>query len=137
MYISPMRICAVGREEAEVLKERARLFLDAAKDDLRAGRFDLAAFHSEQAAQLALKYLLASTTGYYPHTHSLATLFEQVKELRSDLWKLYLDNRMAFEVMEDAYLGGRYLPRRYAKEVAEHLVKIAEKVVELCTSSTT
>ncbi|AAL63111.1 HEPN domain-containing protein [Pyrobaculum aerophilum] len=124
----------MGREEVEILG--ARLFLEVAREDLRAGRYDLAAFHSEQAAQLALKYLLASTIGHYPHTHSLEVLFKLAKAVREDVWRLYEENRMAFEVMEDAYLGGRYLPRRYAKEVAEHLVELAGRVVELCASST-
>jgi len=65
-------------QEAETLKRRAWEFLAAAEDDLRAGRTDLAAFHSEQAAQLALKYVLAKEIGYYPHTHSLKALFEAV-----------------------------------------------------------
>ncbi|MGC8582921.1 MAG: HEPN domain-containing protein [Thermoproteus sp.] len=127
----------MGREDVEVLRERALLFLEAARDDLKAGRYDLAAFHSEQATQLALKYLLASALGHYPHTHSLAALFELVKAVREDVWRLFEENRMEFEVMEDAYIGGRYLPRRYSKEVAERLVKTAERLVELCTSSTT
>mgnify|MGYP001772471204 CR=1 FL=1 len=35
---------------------------------------DLAAFHAEQALQLALKYLLARDYGHYPHTHDLRGL---------------------------------------------------------------
>ncbi|AKT35678.1 putative nucleotidyltransferase [Pyrobaculum sp. WP30] len=66
----------VGREEVEMLRERALMFLAAARDDLRAGRE--AAFHAEQACRLALKYVLASRAGYYPHTHSLRRLFEEV-----------------------------------------------------------
>ncbi len=123
----------MGRAEVEVLRERARMFLEAAKDDLRAGRVDLAAFHAEQACQLALKYVLASRTGYYPHTHSLRRLFEEVRVARPELWSLYERHMFAFEVMEDAYLGARYLPRRYSRDVAEHLVKVAEELVTQCT----
>jgi len=123
----------VGRAEVEVLRERARMFLEAARDDLRAGRVDLAAFHAEQASQLALKYVLAVQAGYYPHTHSLRRLFEEVRAVRPDLWQLYERHMLAFEVMEDAYLGARYLPRRYSREVVEHLIKVAEEVASLCT----
>jgi len=112
----------VGREEVEILRERALMFLAAARDDLRAVR--VAAFHAEQACQLALKYVLASRAGYYPHTHSLRRLFE-VRAVKPELWSLYERCMFAFEVMEDAYLGARYLPRRYSRDVAEHLVKVA------------
>ena len=108
----------------EILRERALMFLAAARDDLRAGRVDLAAFDAEQACQLALKYVLASRAGYYPHTHSLRRLFE-VRAVKPELWSLYERHVFAFEVMEDAYLGARYLPRRYSRDVAEHLVKVA------------
>lgn len=116
-----------------MLRERARMFLEAAKDDLKAGRVDLAAFHAEQACQLALKYVLASRAGYYPHTHSLRRLFEEVRALRPELWQLYERHALAFEVMEDAYLGARYLPRRYSRDVVERLVRVAEELVALCT----
>jgi hypothetical protein len=88
----------VGREEVEILRERALMFLAAARDDLRAGRVDLAAFHAEQACQLALKYVLASRAGYYPHTHSLRRLFE-VRAVKPELWSLYERHMFAFEVM--------------------------------------
>jgi HEPN domain-containing protein len=93
----------VGREEVEILRERTLMFLAAARDDLRAGR--VAAFHAEQACQLALKYVLASRAGYYPHTHSLRRLFEEVRAVEQELWSLYERYMFAFEVMEDAYLG--------------------------------
>jgi HEPN domain-containing protein len=120
----------VGREEVEILREWALMFLAAARDDLRAGR--VAAFHAEQACQLALRYVLVSRAGYYPHTHSLRRLFEN-KAVKPELWSLYERHKLAFEVMEDAYLGARYLPRRYSRDVAEHLVKVAEELVALCT----
>ncbi|MEM4651600.1 MAG: HEPN domain-containing protein [Pyrobaculum sp.] len=86
----------VEREEVEMLRERALMFLAAARDDLRAGRE--AAFHAEQACQLALKYVLASRVGYYPHTHSLRRLFEEVRAVEPELWSLYERYMFAFEV---------------------------------------
>jgi HEPN domain-containing protein len=123
----------VGRDEVEILRERAHMFLEAARDDLRAGRVDLAAFHAEQACQLALQYVLASQTGYYPHTHSLRRLFDEARAVRPELWQLRERYMLDFEILEDAYLGARYLPRRYSREVAERLVKVAEELVSLCT----
>jgi len=117
LYLDLRRV--VGREKVEILRERALMFL--------------VAFHAEQVCQLALKYVLASRAGYYPHTHSLRRLFEEVRAVKPELWSLYERHKFAFEVMEDAYLGARYLPRRYSRDVAEHLVKVAEELVALCT----
>jgi len=70
----------VGRREVEYLRRRAFEFLEAARDDIERGRFDLAAFHAEQALQLALN--LARDYGHYPHTHDLRDLFELGEEAR-------------------------------------------------------
>jgi Uncharacterized conserved protein related to C-terminal domain of eukaryotic chaperone, SACSIN len=85
------------------LRERALMFLAAARDDLGAGRE--AAFHAEQACQLALKYVLASRAGYYPHTHSLRRLFEEVRAVEPELWSLYERHMFAFEAMPTRGLG--------------------------------
>jgi HEPN domain-containing protein len=114
-----------------MLRERAMMFLETARDDLRAGRG--AAFHAEQACQLALKYVLASRAGYCSGTHSLRQLFVEVRAVKPELWSLYERHRFAFEVMEDAYVGARYLPRRHRRDVTDHLVKVAEELVALCT----
>jgi HEPN domain-containing protein len=92
-----------------------------------------AGLHAEQACQLALRYVLASRAGYHPRAHSLRRLFEEVRALRPELWQLYERHALAFEVMEDAYLGARCLPRRYSRDVVERLVKVAEELVALCT----
>jgi len=60
----------MSRKEVEALKQRALDFLHAVEDDLKSGRYELAAFHCEQAVQLALKYVLAVELGHYnqkPH----------------------------------------------------------------------
>jgi HEPN domain-containing protein len=33
--------------------------------------------------------VLASRAGYYPHTHSLRRLFEEVRAVKPELWSLY------------------------------------------------
>jgi len=120
----------VGRREVEYLRRRAFEFLEAARDDVERGRFDLAAFHAEQALQLALKYLLARDYGHYPHTHDLRDLFELLKEKRPEVWDFYLANRYAVEILVDAYVGARYLPRSYRADVVKHLVEVAARFLE-------
>ena len=58
-------VVVVRREDVEVLRRRAVEFLGVVEDDLRAGRFDLAAFHCEQAVQLALKYFWRGSLGVF------------------------------------------------------------------------
>ncbi len=115
------------RPEVQALGARSRMFLRAAYDDLEDDRFDLAAFHSEQAVQLALKYVLAKQLGHFPHTHSLIELFEGVKSVRQDLYEFYKSKRYLVEVMSDAYIASRYLPRSYSRETAEALVSCAKE----------
>ncbi|WP_245218352.1 HEPN domain-containing protein [Pyrobaculum islandicum] len=74
--------------------------------------------------------MLAKEAGYFPHTHLLRRLFGEVKEARPDLWELYVEHRYAFEVVEDVYIGARYLPRRYARDVAEGLLEVAKELVK-------
>ncbi|PSO03928.1 hypothetical protein B9Q04_19740 [Candidatus Marsarchaeota G2 archaeon BE_D] len=112
------------RPEVQALGDRATMFLRAAYDDLEDNRFDLAVFHSEQAVQLTLKYVLAKQLGHFPHTHSLIESFESGELIRQDLYDLYKSKRYLIEVMSDAYID-RYLPRSYSRETAEALVPCA------------
>jgi len=120
----------VGRREVEYLRGRLLGSLGQCGTILKGGRFDLAAFHAEQALQLALKYLLARDYGHYPHTHDLRDLFELLKEKRPEVWDFYLANRYAVEILVDAYVGARYLPRSYRADVVKHLVEVAAGFLE-------
>lgn len=116
------------KEDVEVLRRRAVEFLEAVRDDMKAGRYDLAAFHCEQATQLALKYFLARELGYFPRTHDLRELFELAGKIRPSLQDLYEEFKFEVEVMLDAYVGARYLPRSYRRDVVEKLCSVAERV---------
>ncbi len=116
------------RIEVKVLKKRSREFLEAAQDDLEKNRVDLAAFHSEQAVQLALRYLLAREAGYYPRTHSIRRLFHEIAKIRPELENIY--DRYIIELMEEAYISARYLPRAWSPDVVKDMVKAAEEILE-------
>ena len=60
--------------EYEVLLRRARWFLEEAEEALGRGRFDLACFLAEQAAQLRLEAALLKLLGNYPRLHQLRPL---------------------------------------------------------------
>lgn len=117
-------------EEAEVLRERAEDFLRVAERLVEEGTYDLAAFHVEQYCQLYLKYKLLVKTGTYPRTHSLARLVKALLEMAPGL-KPLLDlpeNAIQLARIEDAYIGARYLPRRYFKAEIETMLYFVREV---------
>jgi len=112
----------VTRGEVDLLKERSALFYQAALDDQRVGRTDFILFHCEQALQLAVKYLIAKKYGYFPRTHDLFSLLEMLKDSDPHLYSEFKENAELIDLMEDAYVGARYLPRHYSPESARKVL---------------
>lgn len=116
-------------DDAQVLAERSKGFLRNARHLFKKGEYDLAAFSLEQSCQLLVKYRLLLSTGTYPRTHSLSRLMEV---LHSSERRRVIDAFMDREVMlitrlEDAYIGSRYLPRRYRRQEVKQLLDFAER----------
>ena len=72
---------------------------------------------------------MAREFGYFPRSHDLRELFELAGRVRSELRDLYERFKFEFEVMLDAYVGARYLPRSYRRDVVERLYEVAKRVV--------
>lgn len=107
------------------LLENARSFWRAAQLMLSEGEHNLALFHLEQALQLCLKYKLYEQYGDYPKTHSLRTLINEVSRFTTiDVDPLILD------LLEDAYIGSRYLPIRYSRESVIRAMQEVGKVLK-------
>ncbi len=102
------------------LLENSRSFLRAAKRDLEEGEYNLAVFHAEQALQLCAKYELYLKYGDYPKTRRL-------KELLGALGQSY--DPLVADLLEEAYIGSRYLPVRYSGETARRAVDEAERLM--------
>lgn len=117
-------------EEAELLRERAESFLANAEELAIKGNYDLAAFNLEQYCQLILKYHLLVKVGTYPRTHSLMSLLRNLSTLTSSLKELLFDNKWIIMLtkIEDAYIGSRYLPRKYEKGEVEEMLKFVKEV---------
>ena len=119
-------------EEVELLKERAEMFLENAKHLIEKGVYDLAAFNIEQYCQLILKYKLLVKTGTYPRTHSLTRLINELSKLVENV-NILLEKEEYFLMLtkiEDAYIGSRYLPRRYSKIEVEAMLRYVTEVVK-------
>jgi HEPN domain-containing protein len=116
-------------EEAEILKERAESFLKNAEELFLKGVYDLAAFNIEQYCQLIVKYKLLMKTGTYPRTHSLIKLLRLLSNISGGLDMLFEGrNIVMLTKIEDAYIGARYLARRYEKGEVEEMLKFVLEV---------
>jgi HEPN domain-containing protein len=116
----------VSFEEAEILRLRAEAFLRNAERLYAEGEYDLAAFNIEQYCQLVLKYKLLVKTGAYPRTHSLIRLIRELAKVAEGAGRLLEDIVMLTKI-EDAYIGSRYLPRRYEREEVEAMLKYVKE----------
>ena len=126
-----------SREEAEVFEGRARAFLAAARDSLKAGRFDVACLEAEQAAQLAIKAALIRIGGAVPRSHSLRRILASLGTAVGAVEKasrFVREWRAELLALEDAYLRSRYGVEIYSREEAEICLSIAREVVEWVAS---
>ncbi|MEM0329531.1 MAG: HEPN domain-containing protein [Nitrososphaerota archaeon] len=123
----------MSADEAEILRMRAHAFLRNARRLLDEGEYDLAAFNIEQFCQLILKYKLLIRTGTYPRTHSIIRLLRDLDKLvpEKNLARFIDSEIILLTKMEDAYIGSRYLPRRYERREVEELLKLADKLEEV------
>jgi len=110
----------------EEMVARAKHFLNVSEYDVSAGRYDIALFHLEQSVQLALKAYLLKVFGDFPKIHSLKDLIDLsenncLKKLAEDLWYI-------IDILEDAYIGARYLIRRYGEKEYRESLKFVQEV---------
>ncbi len=117
----------------DFLKRRAKAFLESAQADFARGNYDLVLFHVEQFLQLYLKHLLYKKIGDFPKTHSVVRLIKDVIRVYSGdrLREFYEKNLETLYLLEEAYISSRYLPREYDKDIAERVLKFAEKILEV------
>ncbi|MCD6515493.1 MAG: HEPN domain-containing protein [Candidatus Odinarchaeota archaeon] len=117
----------------DFLKRRAKAFLESAQADFDRGGYDLVLFHVEQFLQLYLKHLLYRKIGDFPKTYSVVRLVKDVIKVYNDdrLKEFYKKNLETLYLLEEAYISSRYLPREYDEDIAERILKFAEKVLEV------
>ena len=121
-------------KEVEILERRARWFLESAKTNLEKGRYDLACFEAEQAAQLALKALLLRGAGYTPRIHGLRELLGHVATAMElpEAASISRELRDILRRMDDAYFSARYFPTEFEKWEAEKFVQTAQRILDFC-----
>jgi len=110
----------------EFLKKRALEMLTLAGKAFELGMYNLALFNCEQAIQFYLKYLLAKRVGEYPKTHSIDVLLSELREVGAEPPEL---PDMILDLLEEAYITSRYLPKNYSKETAMNILRFAEDYI--------
>ncbi len=109
----------------EKLLERAKQFLKDALYDAECRRYDIAIVHLEQALQLLLKAKIYERFGEFPITHNLKILLRTLGEA-----ELVDKRREVINLLESAYLAGRYYDIGYEKEDFEIVFKFVKEVFE-------
>ncbi len=126
--------------DVELLRRRSAGFLSHAREALQRGEYDLACFFAEQALQLRLKALLLRMLGVLPRTHGLRELLGILsgalgehgrRDLAREVSGLARDFRSQLRILEEAYVGSRYLAREYAPEDASESVDLVGRVCRL------
>jgi HEPN domain-containing protein len=111
----------------EFLKKRASEMLTLAGKAFELGLYNLTLFNCEQAIQFYLKYLLAKRVGEYPKTHSIEVLLSELREIGAEPPEM---PNMILDLLEEAYITSRYLPKDYSKETAMTILRFAEDYVK-------
>ncbi len=115
--------------EVELFLNRAKNFLDGAKERFQKEDWDLTCFMAEQSVQLLMKSVILEKGGEVPKTHSIRKLFGFLYEITKEE-KLKYD-RKALVFLESAYLNSRYFSFTYEKEDAEEALKIVSEVKKI------
>lgn len=114
------------KEEVELFLNRAKNFLDGARDRFQKEDWDLTCFMAEQSVQLIAKAIILEKGGELPKTHSIRKLFAMLFQLTNN--NVFRYDRKALLFLESAYLNSRYFSFSYEKEDAEEALKIANDI---------
>ena len=112
------------RKLYEMLLKRAKRLYEDALRSYNDGFYDLALVYLEQALQLFLKAKALEKYGKFPKTHNLRLLLEIL-----DL-KLSKEDILVLDLLEDAYIAGRYLEKEYSKEECEKALEFVKKIFD-------
>ena len=119
-----------------------KIFFNYVHGDIKEDLLNKAAFHLHQAAESAYKAILLVFTNYSPAEHMLELLEDDVKKAITSFTNIFpqetKEEEERFELLEYAYIGGRYDPEFYiSKEDLEILAKDVQNLLviteKICT----
>ncbi len=118
--------------EVNFLEQRADEFLKTAKEGILAKRYNLAAFHFEQAAQLYLKHCLFVTLKEFPKIHELDKLVKGIGkacEKSEEAENFLKENSSVIGDLSQSYLTARYLPVDFNLYQVQEMEKFIERLI--------
>lgn len=117
---------------ADFLKKRADEFFQDAKIDFREERYNLAAFHLEQACQFYLKYYIFLKLGDFTKTHDLRELLDELGKSygkEKEVEKLKAQKEIEIAQLNEAYITSRYLPIEFNKNQIKRLKLFTKELI--------
>lgn len=108
--------------------EKAMIFLEVCEEDIVKGRYWLACFHAQQAAELYLKGVLIKLVGSFPFTYSLVELLEAIENIG---YKIPEEIYLYASSLEGHYTRARYPGLEiggYSRHIAERCLKHAKRI---------
>ncbi len=112
------------KELYNILMRRAKRLYEDSLRCYKDGFFDLALVYLEQALQLFLKAKALEKYGKFPKTHNLRFLLEILD------YKPSKEEILILDLLDDAYISGRYLEKEYSKEEFEKALEFVKKIFE-------
>jgi len=130
----------VSGERVEILKLRARKFLELSIELLERRSLDLAAFNMQQACQLRIKASLLKLLGEVPKIHSVRELlgilimklselvFEVISNIVKDFSKRYRD---VLADIDSVYTMSRYSEFTYSVNDVKEMISVCSELHKL------
>lgn len=127
-------------ERVELLKLRARKFLELSIELLERGSLDLAAFNMQQACQLRIKASLLRLLGEVPKIHSVRELlgilmmklselgFEVISNVVKDFNRRYRD---VLADIDSVYTMSRYSEFTYSVNDVKEMISVCSELYKL------
>ena len=124
----------------DIIKRRAKMFLDLASELMNKGILDIAAFHVHQACQLRVKASILRLTGNTPRVHGVRELlgilahaleelgFRRESDMVMDFTRRFRDVLIDIEA---SYTEARYSAYTPSRSVVESMYRVVKELFEL------
>jgi len=106
-----------------LMKRAKKLYKDSLRN-YKEKFYDLALVYLEQSLQLFLKAIILKKFGDFPKTHKIKELLKLINFEPKE------EEIMIINLLENVYIGGRYLEIEYSKEEYEIAMKFVKKIFE-------
>jgi len=114
------------------LKNKAKIFFENGKEQIKKKRYFLVAFNFEQASQLFLKYYLFLKLKDFPKIHEIDQLLTEIGktyEKQVEVKQFLKENASVIGDLNQAYITSRYLPVDFSFYQVTEMQKFVERLI--------